>query len=97
MATEKDLQNKTITALREVGYQYSGDNWDEKTLQDNFINKILHLNKNKLPNGLTPAETNRLLSQLPSRFRNAYSILRHGLSFQTLPKQEDCLLLTLLF
>lgn len=80
MATEKDLQNKTITALREVGYQYSGDNWDEKTLQDNFINKILQLNKNKLPNGLTPAETNRLLSQLPSRFRNAYSTLRHGLT-----------------
>ena len=79
MATEKDLQNKTITALREVGYQYSGDNWDEKTLQDNFINKILQLNKNKLPNGLTQAETNRLLSQLPSRFRNAYSILRHVL------------------
>lgn len=80
MVSEKDLQIKTIASLKEAGYEYAGSHWTENKLQDNFLNKFLNFNKHKLPETLSPSEKTRLLQQLPLRFREAYSALRHGIT-----------------
>lgn len=80
MATEKDLQIKTISALNAEGYEYAGSQWDETALEQNFITQFTKLNHQKLPNGLAAGEKTRLLNTLPLRFRQAYSALRHGIT-----------------
>lgn len=80
MTTERELQTKTIDALQNAGYAYAGSGWEENQLHDNFLTQLAKLNETKVPDGFTETEKKRILLLLPNRFRDAFSVLRYGLT-----------------
>lgn len=83
---ESALQELAINELVKTGYTYVGSHLALEDVQSIFLKKITELNTEKLPEGLSLNEQQRLLSSLPLNMRDAFSVLRHGL---TLPLDNN--------
>ena len=81
MPTEKDIQDKAVSTLKQQGYTYLGSNLSLEDVEQLFFSEFERLNKTKLSNGqLTDAEKIRVRNALPLTARSAYSVLRHGIT-----------------
>lgn len=85
MTLEKDIQKNLIQVFQKLGYEHIGSqvklNGHSPKLDDNFKQEIKRLNKNSLQGqDLSDSEFQRLRNSYPKNHKDAFSILRNGVS-----------------